>query len=171
MFKTRERAWSPYASGIVIGLLTVPALLITDTLLEPSAGFLTASGHLLALLGADPHQANNLGAHFDGPRNGWQAALLLGIALGALLSSTLSGCRRQGTAPVWERALGTASPWRRAAVAFLGGFLMLFGAALADGDLVGHGLSGVAQLSLGSLDFLAATAAGGLAAGLLLRRP
>ena len=95
----------------------------------------------------------------------------MGIALGALLSSTLSGSRRQGTAPVWPRLLGTPSPARRAAVAGLGGFLMLFGAALADGDLVGHALSGLAQLALGSLAFLAAMVAGGVAAGLLLRRP
>jgi len=171
MFKTRERAWSPYVSGIVIGLLVVPALVITDTALEPAGGFLTAAGHLIALTGADLRQPNSLGAHFDGPRNWWQVALLLGIALGALLSSTMSGSHREGVAPVWSRLLGTPSPWRRAVVAFAGGFLMLFGAALADGDLTGHGVSGVAQLTLGSLDFLAALAAGGLAGGLLLRRP
>lgn len=171
MFKTRERAWSPYVSGIAIGLLVVPALVITDTALEPAGGFLTAAGHLIALAGIDPHQPNSLGAHFDGPRNWWQVALLLGIALGALLSSTLSGSRREGTAAVWPRLLGGSSPWRRAAAAFAGGFLLLLGAALADGDLTGHGVSGVAQLSLGSLDFLAAMAVGGLAGGLLLRRP
>ena len=170
MFKTRERAWSPYVAGIVIGLLVVPALVITDTLPEPAAGFLTAAGHLIALGGGDLHQPNSLGAHFDGPRNWWQVALLLGIALGALLSSTLSGSRREGTAPAWSRLLGGGASWKRAVTAFAGGFLMLFGAALADGDLTGHGLSGVAQLSLGSMVFLIALAAGGLAGGLLLRK-
>ena len=170
MFKTRERAWSPYVCGILIGLLTVPALVITDTLLEPADGFLTAAGHLITLGGADLHQTGSLGDHFEGPRNWWQVALLAGIALGALLSSTLSGSRRLGTSPAWTRLLGNPSPWRRGAVAFAGGFLMLFGAALADGDLTGHGVSGVAQLSLGSLAFLVALAAGGVAGGMLLRR-
>ncbi len=167
----KSRAWSPYLSGLVIGLLAVPALVITDTLMEPAGGFLTVAGHFLALFGADPHQPNSIGAHFDGPRNWWQVALLIGIVLGALLSSTLSDSRREGAAPVWSGLLGSPSPWTRAGIAFLGGFLMLFGAALADGDLVGHGLSGLAQLSLGSLDFLVALAVGGLAGGLLLRRP
>ena len=171
MHKTRERAWSPYLSGVIIGLLVVPALAITDTLLEPSSGVLTAAGPLIAFVtGADLHQSNALGARLDGPRNWWQVALLVGIALGALLSSTLSGGRRQGSAPVWAHLLGGGSPGRRAAAAISGGFLMLLGAALADGDLAGHGLSGVAQLALGSLGFLAAAMVGGVACARLLQR-
>ena len=171
MLKTRERAWSPYLSGVIIGLLVVPALVISDTLLEPSGGIITAAGQLIAATtGADLHQSNALDAHLDGPRNWWQVALLAGIGLVALLSSTLSGSRRQGSAPVWALLLGNGSPGRRAATAFAGGFLMLLGAALADGDLVGHGLSGVAQLALGSLGFLAAAMVGGVACARLLQR-
>ena len=56
-------------------------------------------------------------------------------------------------------------------IAFVAGFLMLFGARIADGCTSGHGLSGMAQLSVGSTVAVAAMFAGGIvAASLLLRR-
>ncbi|MFZ0458359.1 MAG: YeeE/YedE thiosulfate transporter family protein, partial [Rhodoplanes sp.] len=58
----------------------------------------------------------------------------------------------------------------RYAVAFVAGFLMLFGARLADGCTSGHGLSGVAQLAVGSTVAVAAMFAGGIGAGFLLLR-
>lgn len=47
---------------------------------------------------------------------------------------------------------------------------MLFGARLADGCTSGHGLSGVAQLAVGSTVAVAAMFAGGIGAGFLLLR-
>src|SRR5262249_60199205 len=82
--------------------------------------------------------------------NWWQVALVGGIALGALMSARLSGARREPISPIWARALGSDAPGRRYAVAFAAGFLMLFGARIADGCTSGHGLSGVAQLAVGS---------------------
>ena len=108
----KSRAWSPYLSGLVIGLLAVPALVITDTLMEPGGGFLTVAGHLLALFGADPHQPNSIGAHFDGPRNWWQVALLIGIVLGAVLTSTLSNSRRCGPASRFSAVFSCCSARR-----------------------------------------------------------
>ena len=98
-------------------------------------------------------------------------ALVAGIAIGALLSVKLSGARRQSISPIWQRALGSASPARRYTVAFFGGFIMLFGARIADGCTSGHGLSGMAQLAVGSTVAVAAMFVGGIAtATLVLRR-
>jgi hypothetical protein len=47
---------------------------------------------------------------------------------------------------------------------------MLFGARLADGCTSGHGLSGLAQLSVGSTIAVAAMFAGGIATAILLLR-
>ena len=99
-----------------------------------------------------------------------KVALVIGIALGAFVSMTLSGAKRQAISPIWARALGSASPSRRYAVAFIAGFLMLFGARMADGCTSGHGLSGMAQLSVGSTVAVAAMFAGGIATALLLLR-
>jgi uncharacterized membrane protein YedE/YeeE len=81
-----------------------------------------------------------------------------------------SGARRQPISPIWQRALGSASPAKRYAVAFVAGFLMLLGARIADGCTSGHGLSGMAQLAVGSTVAVAAMFAGGIAAALLLLR-
>jgi uncharacterized membrane protein YedE/YeeE len=104
-------------------------------------------------------------------KNWWQVALVAGIAVGAFLSVKFSGARRAPISPVWRRALGTSSPAKRYALAFVAGFIMLFGARIADGCTSGHGLSGMAQLSVGSTVAVAAMFTGAiLAAKLLLRR-
>jgi uncharacterized membrane protein YedE/YeeE len=47
---------------------------------------------------------------------------------------------------------------------------MLFGARVADGCTSGHGLSGMAQLAVGSTVAVAAMFAGGIVAAMLLLR-
>ena len=57
------------------------------------------------------------------------------------------------------------------AMAALGGFIMVFGARIADGCTSGHGVSGIAQLAIGS--FIAVTAmfaAGIVTANLIYKR-
>ena len=93
-----------------------------------------------------------------------------GIALGAFVSMKLSGAARAPISPIWTRALGSPSKGLRYAVAFAAGFLMLSGARIADGCTSGHGLSGMAQLSVGSTVAVAAMFAGGIATALLLLR-
>ena len=84
------------------------------------------------------------------PKNWWQVALVVGVAIGAFLSMRMSGARRKPISPIWTRALGNASPGRRYTLAFFAGFLMLFGARIADGCTSGHGISGMAQLAVSS---------------------
>ncbi len=169
MLKTSERAWSPYVTGIIIGLLVIPALIFTDTAPNPSEGFLTVAGKLVTLVSPSaPHPDLDM-RHPEGGQGWWQTAFLIGIALGAALSATLAKTKRRGPSPVWAIVLGTSAPRVRAIAAFAGGFLMLLGAALAGGDFIGHGLSGVAQLAVSSLITLCALTIGGLAAGRLLR--
>jgi hypothetical protein len=55
-------------------------------------------------------------------------------------------------------------------MAFAGGFLMLMGARIADGCTSGHGISGIAQLSVGSLIAVTAMFTGGILAALLFFR-
>jgi uncharacterized membrane protein YedE/YeeE len=82
----------------------------------------------------------------------------------------LSGARRQTISPVWGRATGITSLAGRAPMAFIGGFIMLFGARIAGGCTSGHGISGMAQLSVGSTVAVAAMFAGGILTALLFRR-
>ena len=66
--------------------------------------------------------------------------------------------------------LQTRCPGKRYALPFAAGFMMLVGARLADGCTSGHGLSGMAQLAVGSTIAVAAMFAGGIATALLVFR-
>ncbi|MCS7064727.1 MAG: YeeE/YedE family protein [Fimbriimonadales bacterium] len=105
-----------------------------------------------------------------GAKIGWEVMLIIGIALGALLSRLLQG-RAATTADACEVPQPFRSSVARGLAAFVGGFLILFGARLAGGCTSGHMLSGIAQLAVSGFLFgAAAFATGVLIASLLLRR-
>ena len=166
-----DKAWSPYVAGIVIGLLQIPAFLIIETALGASSSYVTVGGLIASWIDPSVTGIDYVARHISATaKNWWQVALVIGIAIGAFLSMKLSGAARQPISPIWARALGSDSPSRRYAVAFAAGFLMLLGARIADGCTSGHGLSGVAQLAVGSTVAVAAMFAGGIAAAMLMLR-
>lgn len=166
-----DKAWSPYAAGILIGLLQIPAFLIIETALGASSSYVTVGAGLAGLADSSLLKIDYVARHVAAnAKNLWQVALVFGIALGAFMSMKLSGAARAPISPIWARALGSSSKGLRYAVAFAAGFLMLFGARIADGCTSGHGLSGMAQLSVGSTVAVAAMFAGGIATALLLLR-
>jgi uncharacterized membrane protein YedE/YeeE len=166
----RQKAWSPYAAGIVIGLLQIPTFLLMDTALGASSSFVTVAAHLAQLVDPAAATIKYFSSHMWGAKNWWQVAIVVGIAIGAFLSMRSSGARRQPISPVWSRATGVTTLTARAPMAFLGGFVMLFGARIAGGCTSGHGISGMAQLSVGSTVAVAAMFAGGIATALLFRK-
>lgn len=171
MISLTDRAWSPYVAGALIGLLQIPAFLLIDTALGASSSFVTIGGSLAGLVDPSILNIDYVAKHVAATaKNWWQVALVVGVAIGAFLSAVLSGSLRRGVSPIWARALGTPSRGVRYAVAFVAGFLMLFGARLADGCTSGHGLSGVAQLAVGSTVAVAAMFVGGIATAMLLLR-
>ena len=166
-----DRAWSPYAAGILIGLLQIPAFLIIETALGASSSYVTIGGLIAGWIDPSVLNIDYVARHVAATgKNWWQVALVGGVAVGAFLSMKLANSRRQPISPIWQRALGSASPAKRYAVAFIGGFVMLLGARIADGCTSGHGLSGMAQLAVGSTVAVAAMFAGGIAAAFLLLR-
>jgi len=163
-------AWSPYAAGILIGLLQIPAFLLVNTALGASSSFVTVGAHIASWFDSTAMQNAYFAAHAGGGKNWWQVALVVGIALGALLSARLSGKVRGAVSPVWEKATGITAFAPRAAMAFAGGFILLFGARIAGGCTSGHGISGVAQLAVSSVVTVAAMFAGGIAVALMMRK-
>jgi uncharacterized membrane protein YedE/YeeE len=166
-----SKAWSPYLAGIVIGLLQVPAFLLIETALGTSSSYVTIGGLIASWVDPSIVRIDYVAKHLAlTGKNWWQVALVIGIAIGAFVSMKLSGARRQPISPIWSRALGSDSRGRRYAVAFAAGFIMLLGARIADGCTSGHGLSGSAQLAVGSLVAVAAMFAGGIATALTVLR-
>lgn len=166
----KDRAWSPYVAGAIIGLLQIPTFLLMSTALGASSSFVTVGAYIAQLVDPAVPTIKYFQSHMTGAKNWWQVAVVVGIALGAFLSMRLSGARRQAISPVWSRAMGVASLGARAPLAFVGGFIMLFGARIAGGCTSGHGISGIAQLSAGSTLAVAAMFVGGIATALLMRR-
>ena len=165
-----DKAWSPYAAGIVIGLLQIPAFLLIDTALGTSSSYVKVAGHLAALFDQTVGSADYFAKYMTKDSYVWQLALICGIALGAFVSAQASGARRRPVSPAWQRAMGTDTLTSRAPLAFLGGFILLFGARLAGGCTSGHGISGLAQLAIGSSIAVATMFAGGIAVAMLFKR-
>jgi len=167
-----DKSWSPYVAGIAIGLLQIPAFLIIETALGASSSYVTVGAAIAGWFDPSLLKIEYAAKHIvANAKNLWQVALVIGIAIGAFVSMRMSGARRHPISPIWARALGSPSPALRYALAFFAGFLMLFGARIADGCTSGHGLSGLAQLSVGSTVAVIAMFAGGiLTATLTLRR-
>jgi hypothetical protein len=167
-----DKSWSPYAAGVVIGLLQIPAFLIIETALGTSSSYVTVGAAIAGWFDPSLLKIDYVAKHIvANAKNLWQVALVAGIAIGAFVSMKMSGAQRQSISPIWARALGSSSPALRYAVAFGAGFLLLFGARIADGCTSGHGLSGLAQLSVGSTVAVIGMFAGGIVtASLTLRR-
>ena len=165
-----DKAWSPYLAGIVIGLLQVPTFLLMDTALGASSSFVTVAAHAASVVDPALGGSKYLTSHLWGAKNWWQVAVVAGIAIGAFISMRLSGARRRTISPVWATATGATTLGARAPIAFLAGFIMLFGARIAGGCTSGHGISGIAQLSAGSTVAVAAMFAGGILTAALIGR-
>ena len=166
-----KKAWSPYLAGIVIGLLQIPAFLLIETALGASSSYVTVGGMITSWIDPSVLKIDYVARHVAATgKNWWQVALVVGVAIGAFGSMKLSGAKRVSISPIWRRALGSPSPTKRYAVAFVGGVVLLLGARIADGCTSGHGLSGMAQLAVGSNVAVAAMFAGGITTAMLLLR-
>jgi uncharacterized membrane protein YedE/YeeE len=153
--KTDDGGWSPYLAGALLGLLAIASVLATTQFLGKtnylgaSTTFVRAAGILERTIATD-HVASNEYYTETKVRVDWQFMLVVGIVLGAFISSTMDkSFRLESVPPTWEERFGP-SIGKRAVGAFVGGIIAMIGARLADGCPSGHGLSGTMQLSVSS---------------------
>jgi uncharacterized protein len=95
-----------------------------------------------------------------------ETMLVLGLLIGGFLAARLG---RSRATPVELVHAGETTTARRYRDAFIGGFLILFGARLAGGCTSGHIISGMTQLAVSSTIFAAAVFGGGMGTARLLR--
>lgn len=166
------RTWSPYVVGAAIGVLSWFAFATAD---HP-IGITTAFEHTAALgIEAAMPQAEEENPYYAAkaaegqpPKIGWEWMLVVGVFVGALLSSWLSGDRPATRVPaLWRWRFGDQATGRFVA-AFLGGAVMMFGARLAGGCTSGHGISGTLQLAVSSWSFILLAFAVAVATAFLL---
>ena len=121
-----KKAWSPYLAGIIIGFLQIPAFLLIETALGASSSYVTVGGIITSWIDPSVLKIDYVARHIAATgKNWWQVALVVGVAIGAFVSMKLSGAERKPISPIWRRALGSPSPAKRYAVAFVGGFMLL----------------------------------------------
>lgn len=95
---------------------------------------------------------------------------VLAMALGGLVSAKLRGGIPQGdrSIPALWRANFGDSPAKRYAAAFLGGFIVLYGARLAGGCTSGHMMSGVMQTAISGYIFAAGAFAAAIPVSMMM---
>ena len=159
-WKTDDGGWSPYLAGALLGFLAIVSVLATTqflgktSYLGASTTFVRAAGHLEQTVSADHVAVNEYYAKTK-VRVDWQFMLVVGIILGAFISSKMDKSFRFESVPsTWEKRFGP-SIGKRAIAAIVGGIIAMVGARLASGCPSGHGLSGMMQLSVSSFVALA----------------
>lgn len=145
----------PVLHWLTGGLLLGGLLLVAVYLVQPlgvSTQYVRAVGGVAELV-APAAAAQNPYFQAEKITFGYGEMVVLGIPLGALIASAIFRRRRPEAVPEpWLSRFGPSWTLRFGA-AFVGGFLLLFGARLAGGCTSGHILSGVSQLAVSSILF------------------
>lgn len=141
--------WSPYLVGAGIGILICLGFLLSNKAIGCSTAYARSFGMGEKLVRGGKVDDKPYYKKFV-PKIDWEWMLVLGVVVGALISSIISGSFRLETVPeVWENSFGSSTILRFVG-ALIGGILLGFGARMAGGCTSGHGISGTSQLSLGS---------------------
>lgn len=155
----RQRRWNPYLVGVGIGVLSWITFGLMNKALGTSTTIAKAPGALIGVIAPEHVQANAYwGGKYFIPEAGkvmfdWQFWLVLATPIGAYIGMKLSRERfREVVPPLWQYRFGP-SPWIRALGAFIGGFILLYGARMAGGCTSGHGISGGLQFAVSSWSF------------------
>lgn len=164
-----KRYWNPYIAGVVLGLVLLGAFLVAGQGLGATALPKRSLALLAQQLAPGWTAANpSLGGYVaDGanPLKNWLVIEGVAVILGGFLGALLAG-RFKATVERGPR-IGVRD---RLVLAFGGGVIMGFAAALARGCTSGQALSGGATLATGSWVFMMAVFAGGYAFAYVVRR-
>ncbi|NJO54428.1 MAG: YeeE/YedE family protein [Bacteroidales bacterium] len=162
--------WSPYLVGAGIGVLSWVVFVVVAAPLGITTAVSQLSGGLaVPLVGAEAVSQNAYWARHP-LRLDYGTLFLVGTFVGALASSLAARTWRLEQVPaVWAERFGP-SPFKRYAVAFIGGVIAMYGARLANGCTSGNGISQSLQLAVVGWVFLAVMFATGLLTALILFR-
>lgn len=161
-----KRKWNPYLAGVLAGMVLVLSVLIAGQYIGASTTFARGASVIEEWVGIDSsafeYFTTKGGKYGPGSLPNWQLLFVIGIMIGAFVSSISSGDFKVQIIPdMWREAFGP-NVIKRGIVAFCGGAVGLIGARLAGGCPSGHGLSGLAQLSVSGFIALAGFFAGGM---------
>ncbi|MCU0572764.1 MAG: YeeE/YedE family protein [Syntrophobacteraceae bacterium] len=131
--KQDNGGWSPYLAGALSGLVGVLSVWFAGQYFGASTSFVRTAGMIEQFFG--PERVARMDYFIKvAPRIDWQWMFMVGIFLGAMIAAVTSGSFKVQAVPdMWAARFGRRSVSLRAATAFIGGIVAMFGARLADG--------------------------------------
>ena len=152
--KMKEKVWSPWAAGVLLGLTAVASYVLVDKTIGSSGGIESIDSILLKTFHSN--LANSMYFKFQMPPVvSFQIILFVGMLLGAFVSSKWSKDFKFRMMPdqLWTQNFGP-SKIKRWALIFLGGIIIEYAAGIAGGCTSGLAISGTMQLSPAGLIFI-----------------
>ena len=155
--------------GILLGLLNTFAV-ATYAALGISRSYVVVDDLIFRAAGSDLPSTNTYLSERVPDRIDWLFMIAVGVVIGGFLAALIRGGLTTRSVPrLWASRFGESRA-KRFSVAFLGGFMLIFGARIAGGCTSGLVLSGVAQLALAGFVFGATIFGSGILTAKLLSR-
>ncbi|WP_319583355.1 YeeE/YedE thiosulfate transporter family protein [uncultured Pseudodesulfovibrio sp.] len=168
--KSIDKGMNPYLAGALTGVLLALSVLLVGKYFGASTSYVRSVGLLEMTLAPQHVQATDYFMKYFAKEGGidWQWLFVLGIFFGSYLSANFSSSYNWNSLPeIWQARYG-ARPGLRFILAFVGGAIALFGARMAGGCPSGHGLSGMAQVTVSGTLAMVAFFVGGVVTAKLL---
>ena len=128
----KKSYWSPYIAGACAGLVLVLSVWFTGKYFGASTSFVRSAG-LIEKIFSDERVERMDYFVKTVPKIEWQWMFVVGILIGSLAASRMSGTfKLQAVPDMWQDHFGSGII-TRAIVAFIGGTVAMFGARLAGG--------------------------------------
>mmetsp|Transcript_597 Transcript_597/g.1530 ORF Transcript_597/g.1530 Transcript_597/m.1530 type:complete len:376 (+) Transcript_597:202-1329(+) len=160
LFDLTAKSWDPMVCGFLLGMLQLPVKLFTGYAIGQSSGYVKIASQVTNFIDSNLHiNSPYLHRSLNDKYDAFQVFSGLGIMFGAALSNYLAGEPDLTSLA----ANGCGGPVR----AFIGGVVMLLGARFAGGCASGHGISGMATLSAGSVVSVCGMFMGGILCSLI----
>jgi hypothetical protein len=166
-----KEQWSPYAAGILLGVVCILSVLLAGRTLGASAAISGIGSTLVNQAAPDTAGQNMYFKFLMPPGFNWEIALLVGVFFGGLLGALSSRTfrLRWNDDPTWIKVFGPQR-WKRFVVGFLGAILLQYGAGIAGGCTSGLAISGGMLLAPSAFLFMAGMFATGIVVALLVYR-
>jgi len=158
VYYVQKPSWNPYTCGVLIGLLQIPTAMYQGNAFGIASPYFSIAASIAGLMGI----RNLFFELYKAPEVYWTFPLDSGAIVGSAVSANMS------TPKETKKRTSVGLTSTQQVCTFTGCFLTAFGSALAVGSPSVHGLSGVSQLSLGSIVTMLGVLTGGIVTAQLL---
>jgi uncharacterized protein len=170
----KKEQWSPYAAGVLLGIVGVLAVALSNSLLGASGAFENLAGMIGQALA--PKAFDNMYFNFIMPPGiTWGLILLVGIFFGGLIGAATSRTLQWGkkgsanSDTQWKSVFGQQT-WKRWVIGFLGAILLEYAAGIAGGCTSGLAISGGMLLAPAAFLFIGGMFMSGIVTALIVYR-